>query len=812
MTVFHEDNAYTPDRDRRGKQPVRPHRGKGFDPKGRVRLIADIEANGFLDNVTCIHSICLFDEGAGELYSGVPSVHLETYRSSKEGQEAMGRGTKIISIEAALEMLACANEIIGHNFAKYDYPVLRKIYPDWDIQGFITDTLILSRLIHINLRDKDFALFNAGKLTAGNIGRHGLEAWGERLGCWKGEYKDLPIHAYRAAEAHKVSVFRHETGEYVVSHEDAEWTGSDEITTLRVALRKLKITEEPFALWCPEMQAYCDQDVQVTKRLWHELKDVEYPSGPIDLEHRIIAPLVHSEECGFVFNLAEAQRLVPLLLAEKAQLEADVLNAFEPWYEPVNRDGANKEPITHTIPKTRWVKSTHDGVTHITIPRFGVQGQALKPYVGPPKILYEEGSVYTPVVRKSFDPGSRDKVAKVLQRKYGWKPTTFTKTGQPEINDATLKGLKQYPECSLLARYFLLVKRLGQLAEGDNAWLNHCKPHPNGFHTIATRYNPTGTVTFRSSHYEPNLAQVPAASASVPFGPEFRALFGVPRGWGLLGTDLEGLENNVLGHYLARYDKGEYLEVCRSGDTHWHNVQAMGMVPKGTPRDKEDPQHKVYRDKVAKTLWYAFIYGCAAEKAGNIYTEHIPLTREEIMRLTTMKKHEWIAKWMTKRGRSPTRISVATVAKGSELLEGLVKGMPALEALINKLKERMKVTRSSSYGPHIKALDGRRIHTRAEHSLLNALGQSGGAVICKEWVCLCWEGCLAAGLRPGWSGDFVFCAWVHDELQIAFRTPEIGEQIGEIVKAAANRVGPKYSFRGVTTASVNTGKNWKETH
>jgi len=804
------DNNYKPDRARHKNTAASPHRGKGFDPKGRVRLIADIEANGFLDTVTTIHSICLFDEGAGEMYSGVPAEHLETYKASEEGKNATKNGVRIITLEAALEMLACANEIVGHNFAKYDYPVLRKVYPDWDIQGFITDTLILSRLIHINLKDRDFRLFQEGKVVGGNIGRHSLDAWGERLGTWKGEYTTLPVHAYRTAEEHGFTVAREENGGYVVRHGEDEWRGSDPVITLRVAFRKVGVSEEPFAHWCPEMQAYCDQDVVVTKSLWDTLKDEEYPQAPIDLEHRIIPPLVHSEECGFIFDMEKAQRLLPILLAEKAQIEADLMDAFDDWYEPAKweeMDGA-----TTTIPKTRYVKSTHDGVRNIKVRRFGANGRELKPYIGPPKILYEEGSVYTPVVRKSFDPGSRDRVAKVLQRKYNWKPETFTKTGQPEISDDTLKGLKQYPECQLLSRYFTLVKRLGQLAEGQNAWLKHYKLQGNGLYTLATRYNPTGTVTFRSSHYEPNLAQVPAASESVPFGPEFRELFTVPPGWVLLGTDLEGLENNVLGHYLARYDDGAYLEVCRSGDSHWHNVQAMGMVPPGTPKDPENSLHKVYRNKIAKTLWYAFIYGCAAEKAGSIYTEHLPLSREEIMRLTTQKRHEWIVKWMKRKGKKLTRASVAKVAKGSELLEGLLEGMPALNALIAKLQNRRKTTELSAYGPHIKALDGRRIHCRSDHSLLNALGQSSGAVICKEWLASVWEECLAQGLKPGWNGDFVICAWVHDELQIACRNQETAELLARIAKQAAEGVGPKFKFRGVTAADATIGANWKETH
>lgn len=811
MTQFHKDNDYKKARDRSGKSPARPHQGTGFDPKGRVRLIADIEANGFLSQVTTIHSICLLDDATGEIFSGVPEERMEEYLQSPEGQGAINDGVKIITIESALEMLRCANEIVGHNFMKYDYPVLRKIYPDWDIQGFITDTLVLSRLMFVNLRERDFASYNAGSIPAGIIGKHSLEAWGARLGTWKGEYKDLAIHACRTAKENDLEWHESKKG-WVVTHEDTVWEGADLKATLKMALRKLKIREEPFAVWCPEMQAYCDQDVRVTKSLWDHLSVIEFPASPIELEHRCMAPLVNSETCGFVFDMGKAEALVPPLLAEKADLEMKLLDAFEDWYEPAKRDKETGDPVTRVFKKDRQVKMKHEGVKNITVRRFGAKGQELKPYVGPPFIIETAGCEYTPIKRETFDPGSRQKVAKVLVKKYGWKPTKFSKTGLPEVNDETLKGLSQYPECTLLARYYLLVKRLGQLAEGDQAWIKNAVYHEDlGFWTLATSYNSLGTVTFRSSHYEPNLAQVPAASDAVPFGNEFRELFTVPKGWVQIGTDLEGLENNVLGHYLARYDKGEYLEVCHSGDTHWHNVQSMGMVPKGTKKDGNNPMHKVYRNKVAKTLWYAFIYGCAAEKAGNIYTAVLPLDDAEIKRLTTKKKHEWIAKWMKKKGRRPTRANVAKVAKGSELLEDLINGMPALKSLLDKLEERRKQTKSSEHGPHVMGLDKRRIYSRSSHSALNSLCQSAGAIICKEWLALVWEKMLAAGYKPGWGGDFVLMAWVHDELQIACKQ-EITDDVERICKEAAQEVGPKFNFRGVTAADVTQGQNWKECH
>ncbi len=49
-------------------------------------------------------------------------------------------------------------------------------------------TLVLSRLIHANLRDTDGGLLRTGRLPGNRFGSHAMEAWGYRLGEMKGEY------------------------------------------------------------------------------------------------------------------------------------------------------------------------------------------------------------------------------------------------------------------------------------------------------------------------------------------------------------------------------------------------------------------------------------------------------------------------------------------------------------------------------------------------------------------------------------------------------------------------------------------------
>ncbi|UZT50416.1 DNA-directed DNA polymerase [Enterobacter phage 04_vB_Eclo_IJM] len=75
--------------------------------------------------------------------------------------------------------------------------------------------------------------------------------------------------------------------------------------------------------------------------------------------------------------------------------------------------------------------------------------------------------------------------------------------------------------CVELVREYLVVqKRIGQAAEGKNAWLRLVGPDGRMHGSI----NPCGAVTGRATHSSPNMAQVPANGA--PWGEICRSAFG----------------------------------------------------------------------------------------------------------------------------------------------------------------------------------------------------------------------------------------------------------------------------------------------
>ena len=135
-------------------------------------LIFDLEANGLYNDVTRIHCLAYYDSDMDEIHSF--------------NDECPGKGMSS-PIVRAIQYLEQAKVIVGHNIIGYDLPVISKLYPFFSPSGVIIDTLLLSRLYHprLMLLDKER---NWPHMPLQLYGRHSLEAYGYRLGEYKGEY------------------------------------------------------------------------------------------------------------------------------------------------------------------------------------------------------------------------------------------------------------------------------------------------------------------------------------------------------------------------------------------------------------------------------------------------------------------------------------------------------------------------------------------------------------------------------------------------------------------------------------------------
>ena len=160
-------------------------------------LIFDLETDGFLSQATSIHCLAIHDT----------DTELTVSYNDKGNQEPVVRG---------VQRLEDADCIAGHNIIGFDIPVIQKLFPWFSWPGITCDTLLLSRLLNPNLMDIDKKR-QWRYMPLQLYGRHSLEAYGHRLGEYKGSFS-----------------------------KETDWQE-----------------------WSQEMEDYCIQDVNVTTKLCH---------------------------------------------------------------------------------------------------------------------------------------------------------------------------------------------------------------------------------------------------------------------------------------------------------------------------------------------------------------------------------------------------------------------------------------------------------------------------------------------------------------------------------------------------------------
>lgn len=700
------------------------------DPKVRI---FDIETNGLL-----AHSC---PPGSGSpVATKIHMLHIHDYHANWYRRYG-GPGQP--SIEEGLKCLEDADVIVGHNIIAYDLPAIAALARPIAHKK-VLDTLVLARLIHGDISEKDVAHVRRGVLPPKLHGSHKLEAWGYRLGELKDEYAGDPL----------------------IADEDER------------AARK-------WEYWNQAMDDYCEIDCRVTRRLfdhlirdeWYFKDDMSTACAAVELEHDTMFLMAQMQRNGFPFGESQAASLYAELAGRRQEILAQVIETFGTWYRPKG----GSEPFRH--PKTGAPLPKYPMVKYPKVGELRTKNGQLA------KTLYMKDAPYTPIEQVEFNPGSRDHIAYVLKKR-GWQPTEFTETGKPKVDEETLADAAKFipdekarKDIVLIAEYLVLVKRIGQISEGDNGWL---KMYNQGF--IHGSVNPLGAVTGRASHSFPNIAQVPKSSSL--YGPECRALFGVMHlqgtKWGArwkygkqVGADASGLELRCLAHFMSRFDNGEYIDAVLNGDVHWKNVQALGLAE--GPRDKHSAEHDGFRDN-AKTFIYAFLYGAGDEKIGAIV------------------------------GGGKER--------GKELKKNFMEKTPAILALRDGIKGSLAESSKWVAGSEqvkwrrqwIKGLDGRKVKVRSLHSALNTLLQSAGALICKLWIVNLEKRLVARGLKHGWDGDFAYMAWVHDEVQIACLNDEIAEIVKQESAAAMDDVTAYFEFRCKLETEAKVGMSWAECH
>ena len=326
--------------------------------------------------------------------------------------------------------------------------------------------------------------------------------------------------------------------------------------------------EQPidFDEYTPQMLEYCINDVKLNELVYYALlqEQVGFSQQSIDLEHRVARIMSDQENNGFKFDERQATTLLAELKTKMNEIVEEVQRTFKPRMVDVK----------------------------LVVPKFKKDGELSKSGLRTEE--YDNCIAtknYKPFMRqelKEFNLGSRKQIGEYLVE-VGWKPKRFTPTGQPIVDEGTLKKITHIHEAKLIADFLLYQKRIAQI----QSWLDALEDDGRVHGSVI----PNGTITGRMSHNHPNMAQIPAVYS--PFGKECRACWTVDEGNVLLGVDASGLELRMLAHYM---NDQEYIHEVVNGDIHTTNQKLAGLESRDT----------------AKTFIYALVYGAGDEKIGSV--------------------------------------------------------------------------------------------------------------------------------------------------------------------------------------------------
>ena len=198
-----------------------------------------------------------------------------------------------------------------------------------------------------------------------------------------------------------------------------------------------KGTIDSFATYTHELKKYCQQDVDITHKLYEHLKKEGqgFSKSSIDLEHQVRVIVDQQERNGFYLDVKKAMSLYNTL--------RDEANELEKWgrirFDPTRKDLKTK------------IK-------------------------------------YIP-----FNIGSRQQIADRLME-IGWKPKKHTDKGNVIVNEEVLDGI-DLPEAKKISRYLLLQKRIAQI----KSWIEACDDNDSRVHgRVLTLKTITGRMAHHS--------------------------------------------------------------------------------------------------------------------------------------------------------------------------------------------------------------------------------------------------------------------------------------------------------------------------
>ena len=562
------------------------------------------------------------------------------------------------------------------------------------------------------------------------FGNHSLESWGQRTGCAKMDFR----------------------GELIK----------------RGIIPKDSPRGFEFKNYTPLMTEYCILDTEVGKRTFFALlkEKSEYDGWEkaIKMEHKLADLAINRESLGFWFDKDLAVKCVEDLTQKMEELQNKVNPLLPP--KPMTKTELNN----FTPPNTQFLKSGKPS-THIIkfANRIGakiMENEEEKYFIEFEDKRYELPFNLPLKTHIPADISNLDHVKMTLTDVHGWNPTEwairdFTKDSKKislpyekrvtaferwlkETTEGKYKKLrlemafKDYKVKDVESLYEKIKEKLNEdypvrlptsprvrvgiekelcpnlTALGDKVEFakdfalfltyKHRKSSIAGGELEDVDYDDEYPTSGYLSMYREEDGRVPTpaieigastnryrhigvanvARATSIYGKEMRSLFGCGKNFVQFGFDASSLEARVQGHYIKKYPFGEELAESlvaeKPNDIHSVNSRKLG-IERGT----------------IKSLTYAILYGCSPKKL------------EDMLSFTP--------------------------EQAKQFYDDYWDAVPALRDF-KKAVEDFWDKNGKSYVP---GADGRKLHTRSKHSLMNLLFQSYGVIAMKYITILLME-------------------------------------------------------------------------
>lgn len=509
-----------------------------------------------------------------------------------------------------------------------------------------------------------------------------------------------------------------------------------------------------FHQYSDEMLEYCKQDVKLNEKVFQylaaECKKISEKKPLFKLgmkhEHRWAYYEMRMREKGWLFDLELANESVAKWGNRMREIEAVI-------HPQLRMRVISKNEVT----EDRVYRK--DGGYYKTALQHLVDDPKDKAQIAAEELRARVAGPYTKVEFIPAEMGQMDNVKEHL-KELGWQPDDWNVKPNPagfgwiqttpKLTPTSMKALDEKLEAegheaagigAMVDEYYGWRSRKS-VVEG---WLKAVKGgrlHPRTW-TI-------GTPTFRCRHEV--IANLPGVH--VPGGKELRSMLIAEEGYKVVGADSSGNQFRALAHYVKDDDFTASILHGSSADgtdVHSRNAKLIGC-------DR----------KTAKPFIYALLFGGGDAKLGKILT------------------------------------GIENKEAGKKARNALMKGIPGLKALNDKLNNIFFGTKERYGRGCFPGLDGRMVYPGSGHQCLNYLLQTFEGVTCKAALVYAFDKMTEEGI------DFYPTMFMHDEIAAVVREDQAERALEIMIEGFIE--GPKEFGAMIMGGDGTIGDNYAAVH